>query len=95
MVGGDGVSPYMVDTGAVAVERIWARKFRSLGDVDLDLGAITVVVGENGTGKTNLYRSLRLLVEAASGELSQAILAEGGCRLSPPGFRAVRIVGWG
>ena len=39
--------------------------YRSVADLRLELGACTVVVGANGTGKTNLYRALLLLQAAA------------------------------
>jgi predicted ATPase len=38
----------------------------------------TVVVGPNGSGKTNLYRAVQLLAEAAAGRLGRSIAEEGG-----------------
>ncbi len=52
--------------------------YRSLRDVVLPLGPLTVVTGANGSGKSNLYRALRLLSRAAAGELIGAIAREGG-----------------
>lgn len=37
-----------------------------------------MVVGANGVGKTNLYRALRLLSQAAAGNLAAEFLVEGG-----------------
>jgi AAA15 family ATPase/GTPase len=34
--------------------------YRSLRDVTVDFGQITVVVGPSGSGKTNIYRALHL-----------------------------------
>jgi predicted ATPase len=39
---------------------------------------VNVVLGPNGSGKTNLYRSLALLVEAAHGRLARSVAREGG-----------------
>jgi len=39
--------------------------YRSLRDVVLPLDDLTVVTGSNGSGKSSLYRSLRLLAAAA------------------------------
>src|SRR5690606_41136986 len=39
---------------------------------------LSVLVGANGVGKTNLYRALELARAAATGELSHAIAREGG-----------------
>lgn len=52
--------------------------YRSLRDICLPLSPLTVVVGENGTGKTNLYRSVYLLHAAASGGLARVMAEEGG-----------------
>lgn len=52
--------------------------YRSLRAVTLELSPLTVVVGANGAGKTNLYQSLQLLQAAASGTLAQSLAAQGG-----------------
>ena len=41
--------------------------YRSLRNVVLPLGQLNVVTGANGSGKSNLYRGLRLLSETALG----------------------------
>ena len=52
--------------------------YRSLRDVVLALGPLTVVTGGNGSGKSSLYRALRLLSEVAQGRLIASLAAEGG-----------------
>ncbi len=52
--------------------------YRSLRDLVLPLGRVTVVTGANGTGKSSLYRAVRLLADAAQGRLVAALAAEGG-----------------
>ncbi|MDY0830627.1 AAA family ATPase [Microbacterium sp. BG28] len=52
--------------------------YRSLRDVAVPLGGLTVVTGANGTGKSNLYRALRLLAGAATGGMVEAVAREGG-----------------
>ena len=52
--------------------------FRSLRDIVLPLGPVTVVTGANGTGKTSFYRALRLISEAASGRLVGSLARAGG-----------------
>ena len=52
--------------------------YRSLRKVTLALEPLNVVTGANGSGKSSLYRSLRLLAEIAQGGVVRAIAAEGG-----------------
>ena len=52
--------------------------FRSIRQLRFPLRRLTVLVGANGVGKTNLYRSLALLHAAATGELAAEIAEEGG-----------------
>jgi predicted ATPase len=43
--------------------------YRSLRDVRLSLDALNVVTGANGSGKSSLYRALRLLADIAQGRI--------------------------
>lgn len=52
--------------------------YRSIQKVFLRLGQVNVLVGSNGCGKTNLYRSLYLLNAAAEGTLARTLAQEGG-----------------
>ena len=56
--------------------------YRSLRDVVVPLGRLTVVSGANGVGKSNLYRALRLLAETAQGGVVNALAREGGLESS-------------
>ncbi|QCQ15646.1 AAA family ATPase [Microbacterium sp. RG1] len=60
------------------LQTIAVSGYRSLRDVVVPLGALTVVTGANGTGKSNLYRALRLLAGAATGGMVEAVAREGG-----------------
>ena len=62
----------------MTVRRIQVSNYRSLRDLHLELGPVTVLVGENGCGKSNLYRAIQLLHAAAAGRLAEAFAAEGG-----------------
>lgn len=52
--------------------------YRSLRELRIAVGQLTAITGGNGTGKSNVYRALRLLVDAANGELARALAREGG-----------------
>ncbi len=60
------------------ITRLAAAGYRSLRDFACELGPFTVVTGANGSGKSSLYRALRLLAEVAQGGLIGSIAAEGG-----------------
>lgn len=52
--------------------------YRSLRDLALPLAPLTVITGANGSGKTSLYRALRLLGDVAQGRAISSLAAEGG-----------------
>ena len=54
------------------------ENYRSLRSVVLPLGRLTVVTGANGTGKSSLYRALRLLADASRNGAIAALAREGG-----------------
>ena len=44
----------------------------------MPLGQLNLITGANGSGKSNLYRALRLLAEAAQGGIVSSLAREGG-----------------
>ncbi|MGB1310520.1 MAG: AAA family ATPase, partial [Leucothrix sp.] len=52
--------------------------YRSLLSLTIPLGQLNVITGANGSGKSNLYRALRLLAETAGGGVINALAKEGG-----------------
>ena len=52
--------------------------YRSLRDIKLALGPVTLVTGPNGAGKSNLYKALRLLADVAQGNVVRSLAYEGG-----------------
>lgn len=52
--------------------------YRSLRSVIVPLTELNMVSGENGTGKSNLYRTLRLLADTAQGNVISSLAREGG-----------------
>lgn len=61
----------MISTLAIA-------NYRSLLNVVVPLGSLNVITGSNASGKSNLYRALRLLAETAQGGVVSALAREGG-----------------
>jgi predicted ATPase len=52
--------------------------YRSLRDLKLPLGQLNVVTGANGSGKSSVYRSLRLLADVAQNQVIASLAREGG-----------------
>lgn len=64
--------------------------YRSLRELVLPLQQLNLVTGSNGSGKSNLYRALRLLAEAGQGRVIPSLAREGGLQSTlwagPPMF---------
>lgn len=52
--------------------------YRSLRELAMPLAQLNLITGANGSGKSSLYRALRLLAETARGGVVSALAREGG-----------------
>ncbi len=62
------------------------KTFKSLADVNVDLGVVNVFIGANGSGKSNLLEALGILSAAADGQVNDQALLSRGVR---PGLPAL------
>lgn len=62
----------------LTVRTVTATGYRSLQRIHLPVNPLSVFIGANAVGKTNLYRALELLQSAAAGTLTRDLAAEGG-----------------
>ncbi len=60
------------------ITRLAISGYRSIRDLVLAPGPLTIVTGANGAGKSSLYRALRLLADVAQGRIIQSLAREGG-----------------
>jgi predicted ATPase len=60
------------------VAQVEIQHYRSVRRLVMPLRRLNVFIGENGVGKTNLYRGLELIQAAAAGTLTRELAAEGG-----------------
>ncbi len=71
------------------ITKVWAKNFRSIEFAELELGSLTVLVGPNASGKSNLMDVLGFLGDAVRLGLETAITRRGGIdsigRKSPTG----------
>jgi predicted ATPase len=60
------------------IRTVAIQGYRSLRDLTLPLGQLSVITGANGSGKSSVYRSLRLLADAALNSVVASLAREGG-----------------
>src|SRR5262245_43538762 len=53
------------------ISQICVKGLRTLADVTLDLGGLTVLIGDNGSGKSSLIEACELLRRAAGGSFAE------------------------
>jgi predicted ATPase len=56
------------------------ENYRSLRSIVVPLGKLNVIKGVNGSGKSNLYKALRLLADTAGGGIVSSLAREGGLK---------------
>ena len=60
------------------LQTLAVANYRSIRSLVMPLGPLNLITGANGSGKSNLYRALRLLAEAAQGGIVSSLAREGG-----------------
>ena len=60
------------------IRTVAVQGYRSLRDLVLPLGQLSVITGANGSGKSSVYRSLRLLADVAQNAVVASLAREGG-----------------
>ena len=55
----------------IKLERIYIQNYKNIAEADLSLGNMNVIVGENGSGKTNLLGAIPLLNYIINGPINE------------------------
>lgn len=66
------------------INTIHVNKFKSILNEEISLGRINVIIGENGSGKSNFLESLAMLSAAISQKTDNEYLANRGVRVTAP-----------
>ncbi|MEG3903401.1 AAA family ATPase [Microcoleus sp. B4-C5] len=62
------------------------ENYKSIQKLKLELGRVTVLIGENGCGKSNILEAIALASAAADDKLDNEFLASRGIRVTEPQF---------
>lgn len=68
------------------IKSITVTNFKSIQNVTLRLGRLTVLIGENGAGKSNILEAFAIAGAAEAGKLDNEFLTSRGIRVSSPKF---------
>lgn len=66
------------------IDRLVIRSFKSIVDQKISLGQVNVLIGANGSGKSNILEALGVLSAAASGRVDDESLQRRGVRPGVP-----------
>src|SRR5438067_2182894 len=64
------------------ISEITIQNFKSVEDLTLPLGRVTVLIGENGSGKSNILEAIAFLGAAAANKLDTEFLVSRGIRVT-------------
>lgn len=68
------------------LETVRIENYKSIHKLKLELGRVTVLIGENGCGKSNILEAIALASAAADDKLDNEFLASRGIRVTEPQF---------
>jgi len=68
----------------IMIKKLVVRSFKTLENVEVELGQVNVFIGANGSGKSNLLEAIGVLSAAASGKVDDQTLLQRGVRPGVP-----------
>ncbi len=68
------------------IKEIRIENYKSIHQLTLELGRVTVLIGENGSGKSNILEAIALASAASGDKLGQEFLVPRGIRVTEPQF---------
>jgi AAA15 family ATPase/GTPase len=66
------------------IQEITIENYKSIQSLSIELGRVTVFIGENGCGKSNILEAIALGSAAAADKLDNEFLAPRGIRVTEP-----------
>lgn len=68
------------------IKKISIENYKSIRSLKLNMGRLTVLIGDNGCGKTNILEAIAFSSAAANNKLDNDFLASRGIRVTEPAF---------
>src|SRR5271168_262171 len=68
------------------IRKVRVKNYKSIPDLTLDLGRITVLIGANGSGKSNILEAIAVASAAAEDKLDNEFLVSRGIRVTETRF---------
>lgn len=63
------------------ISKLKIKNFKSIKDVKIEFGQLTMLVGANASGKSNLINVFRFISNIATDGIDNAIALQGGFRI--------------
>src|SRR5258708_31817554 len=68
------------------IRQVRVNNFKSIPELTLDLGRVTVLIGANGSGKSNILEAIAFASAAAQNKLDNEFLTPRGIRVTETCF---------
>src|SRR5436309_12350450 len=68
------------------IRKVRVKNYKSIPDLALDLGRVTVLIGANGSGKSNILEAIALASATAQNKLDNEFLISRGIRVTETRF---------
>src|SRR6266478_2002725 len=68
------------------IRKVRVENYKSIPDLTLDLGRVTVLIGANGSGKSNILEAIALASAAAQNKLDNEFMTSRGIRATETRF---------
>lgn len=68
------------------LSNIYVKNYKSIKELNIPLGRINILIGENGAGKSNILEAIALAGAASAKKLDNEFLASRGIRVTQPEF---------
>ena len=66
------------------IKKLTIKNFKSITEMNLPLGILNVLIGANGSGKSNILEAIGMVAAYSEGEIDLNKLSQAGIRIARP-----------